>query len=264
MRLIDADALMNNINERIENMTGVGVAVDAAYLWALIYEEINEAPTIEPSKSTDQNGADVPSGDLVSRDTVLALINKAMDNTDNRDIQNYIFNGLRRDVHNLPSAVCDDCIWRVCNYNSVDWEKPSADIPFTKDTQCQEKNDHSGEVTEMVDLISREDAIESLRGLFDMRKSRAKVIVECFGELLNALPSADRPKGDPETETAPVVAYICDRRRCAICRGEDGGCDHTTDIKHAAHFKNVAGQYFERPYMEEEDDGNLQRIQHAL
>lgn len=63
-----------------------------------------------------------------------------------------------------------------------------------------------------------------------------------------------RPKGDPETEPAPVVAYICDRRRCAICRGPDGGCDHTTDIKHAAHFKNVAGQYFERPYMEEEDD----------
>ena len=64
-------------------------------------------------------------------------------------------------------------------------------------------------------------------------------------------------KGEPETETepAPVVAYICDRRRCAICSGEDGGCDHTTDIKHAAHFKNVAGQYFERTYMEEEEDG---------
>lgn len=61
-------------------------------------------------------------------------------------------------------------------------------------------------------------------------------------------------KGEPETEPAPVVAYICDRRRCAICSGPDGGCDHTTDIKHAAHFKNVAGQYFERPYMEEEED----------
>lgn len=44
---------------------------------------------------------------------------------------------------------------------------------------------------EPTDLISRADAIEALRGLFDMRKSRAKVIVECFGELLNALPSAD-------------------------------------------------------------------------
>lgn len=49
MRLIDADALVNNINERIENMTNVGIAVDSAYLWALIYEEIKNAPTIEPS-----------------------------------------------------------------------------------------------------------------------------------------------------------------------------------------------------------------------
>lgn len=129
------------------------------------------------------------------------------------------------------------------------------------------------------DLISREDAIEvgnkiveelSLSSIdWDDLKYWAK-------ELFDALPSADRPKvnsdsaeeqiaeteqksnrpkGDPETEPEPVVAYICDRRRCAICSGPDGGCDHTTDIKHAAHFKNVAGQYFERPYMEEEEDG---------
>ena len=43
----------------------------------------------------------------------------------------------------------------------------------------------------MSDQISRANAIDALRGLFDMRKSRAKVIVECFGELLNALPSAE-------------------------------------------------------------------------
>lgn len=80
-------------------------------------------------KSTDQNVADVPIGETVSKAEVLALINKAMFNTDNKDTQDYIFNGLRRDVHNLPSEVCDDCIWRVCNYNSVDWEKPTADRP---------------------------------------------------------------------------------------------------------------------------------------
>lgn len=28
----------------------------------------------------------------------------------------------------LPSAVCDDCIWNVCNYNKVDWDAlPSAE-----------------------------------------------------------------------------------------------------------------------------------------
>lgn len=48
----------------------------------------------------------------------------------------------------------------------------------------------------MSDLIRRADAIEALRGLFDMRKSRAKIIVECFTELIDALPSADRPKGE--------------------------------------------------------------------
>lgn len=60
--------------------------------------------TIETCKSTDQNVADVPSGDLISRDTVLALINKAIYNTNNKEIQDYLFCGLRRDVHHLPSA----------------------------------------------------------------------------------------------------------------------------------------------------------------
>ena len=27
----------------------------------------------------------------------------------------------------LPSAVCDDCIWHVCNYNKVDWDADVAD-----------------------------------------------------------------------------------------------------------------------------------------
>ena len=27
----------------------------------------------------------------------------------------------------MPSAVCDDCIWHVCNYNKVDWDAPSAE-----------------------------------------------------------------------------------------------------------------------------------------
>lgn len=58
---------------------------------------------IEECKSTEQNVADVPIGETVSKAEVLALINKAMFNTDNKDIQDYIFNGLRRDVHHLPS-----------------------------------------------------------------------------------------------------------------------------------------------------------------
>lgn len=49
------------------------------------------------------NETDVASGDTISRAEVLALINKAMYNTDNKEIQDYIFCGLRRDVHNLSS-----------------------------------------------------------------------------------------------------------------------------------------------------------------
>lgn len=138
----------------------------------------------------------------------------------------------------------------------------------------------------MSDLISRADAIKAVTRLC-VDGYKAKVdgrfisLADALINTLSELPSDDRPqvnsaekekaieqfltlltinalsteedKGEPETETEPVVAYICDRRRCAICRGPDGGCDHTTDIKHAAHFKNVAGQYFERPYMEEDD-----------
>lgn len=28
------------------------------------------------------------------------------------------------------SAVCDDCIWHVCNYNKVDWDAPSAEAEW--------------------------------------------------------------------------------------------------------------------------------------
>ena len=98
----------------------------------------------------------------------------------------------------------------------------------------------------MTDLISRAEAIDSINNTNSTLDEVpiCKDIRSAFANAIKALPPA---------EPAPVVAYICDRRRCAICRGTDGGCDHTTDIKHAAHFKSVAGQYFERPYMEEDD-----------
>lgn len=104
------------------------------------------------------------------------------------------------------------------------------------------------------DLISREAAIEAVaqQWLFEASAESPYVNDDDIGEYRKTAEElfADVPSAEP----APVVAYICDRRRCAICNGPDGGCDHTTDIKHAAHFKNVAGQYFERPYMEEEKD----------
>jgi len=74
---------------------------------------------IEECKSTDQNVADVPIGETISKAKVLALINKAMFNTDNKDIQDYIFNGLRRDVHNLPSSDRPKGEWIVENHEVI-------------------------------------------------------------------------------------------------------------------------------------------------
>lgn len=59
-----------------------------------------------------------PSGDLISREDAM----KAVYLLGKRPKTNEIWDCLDA----LPSAVCDDCIWRVCNYNSVDWEKPDA------------------------------------------------------------------------------------------------------------------------------------------
>lgn len=87
-RLINADALMEKSFE-IEYADGWHKSVTKE---VVSVKDINNAPTIELS------------GDIISKAEVLALINKAMYNTDNKEIQDYIFCGLRRDVHNLSSV----------------------------------------------------------------------------------------------------------------------------------------------------------------
>ena len=156
-------------------------------------------------------------------------------------------------------AVCNECEGehypkctqqKYCREVNEILELPSADRPT--DESCQDCPIYSADrptVIRSKTLMPTKDFKEWAKRIREVNPNA--MIIPCDAEVV----SADRPKGDPETEPAPVVAYICDRRRCAICSGPDGGCDHTTDIKHAAHFKNVAGQYFERPYMEEEDDG---------
>lgn len=54
-----------------------------------------------------------PDGDLISRADAICevLVNDGTDNIVDR-------------IEKLPSAVCDDCIWTVCNYNKVDWDTP--------------------------------------------------------------------------------------------------------------------------------------------
>ena len=42
-------------------------------------------------------------------------------------------------------------------------------------------------------------------------------------------------------EVAPFeIFFICDRKKCTNCKrldGEEGDCDHTSDIKHARNFR---------------------------
>lgn len=46
-RLIDADRAMEYIDRSINEMTKIGIAVNAEYLWALINNAIYDAPTVD-------------------------------------------------------------------------------------------------------------------------------------------------------------------------------------------------------------------------
>lgn len=52
MRLIDADALMDDINRAINAMTAIGIVVDGDWLWAKLNDALDNAPTIEPERKT--------------------------------------------------------------------------------------------------------------------------------------------------------------------------------------------------------------------
>ncbi len=47
MRIIDADAFMQDINNSIEAMTEVGIMVDGEYLWGKMNDALENAPTIK-------------------------------------------------------------------------------------------------------------------------------------------------------------------------------------------------------------------------
>lgn len=49
-RIIDADALMKDICDSLNQMTDIGIAVDGDWLWAKLNDAIDNAPTIEPEQ----------------------------------------------------------------------------------------------------------------------------------------------------------------------------------------------------------------------
>lgn len=50
MRLIDADALMDDICGALNQMTNIGIVVDGEWLWEKLNDALDNAPTIEPQK----------------------------------------------------------------------------------------------------------------------------------------------------------------------------------------------------------------------
>lgn len=89
-----------------------------------------EALSAENSNAKTQNSnqeTQKSNGDLIYRaDAIEAVIEywdgyaKPLDSWD-------VMNQTRAVLETLSSAVCDDCIWTVCNYNKVDWNAPSAE-----------------------------------------------------------------------------------------------------------------------------------------
>ncbi len=80
-------------------------------------------------------------------------------------------------------------------------------------TTLNEKHQLSAETP--TDLISRADAIEAVRGLFDMRRRRAKEIVACIESAFEALPSAEAVQGEwicKDSDDMSVFWY-----ECSIC-----------------------------------------------
>lgn len=50
MRLIDADALMDDIYGALNQMTNIGIVVDGEWLWGKLNDALDNAPTVEPQR----------------------------------------------------------------------------------------------------------------------------------------------------------------------------------------------------------------------
>ena len=96
-------------------------------LYADICLMLNALPTHANSRSTHER-------DLISRQDAIEA-KPEYRNEDMLDKEKSTYNKGWNDCNDawvaiikaIPSAVCDDCIWHVCNYNKVDWDAPSAE-----------------------------------------------------------------------------------------------------------------------------------------
>lgn len=75
-------------------------------------------------------------------------------------------------------------------------------------------------------------------------------LIDLFGEMKFRKKQSDKVKvehtegGAEESESR--IFYKCDHRACGGCGGHvEGGCDHTTDIRHAKNFEMIEKDFFE-------------------
>lgn len=51
MKIIDADAFIQDVYNSIEEMTAIGVVVDGEYLWAKMHDALDSAPIIKTKQA---------------------------------------------------------------------------------------------------------------------------------------------------------------------------------------------------------------------
>ena len=130
---------------------------------------------------------DAEKGDLISRqDAIKAMTNaiwhypnELYGNLNSYDIAEAL---AKHGLSSLPSAVCDDCIWHVCNYNKVDWDRKG-------------------------DLISRQDVIKAIQ------KAETK---ECAIWSVKDIPSAEKT-GKWIFEPKDAIELMFTRPKCSLC-----------------------------------------------
>lgn len=57
-RIGDLTAVMNDINQSIEEMTNIGITVDGDYLWGKLNDAIDNTPTIIEADKAESEGKD--------------------------------------------------------------------------------------------------------------------------------------------------------------------------------------------------------------
>ena len=100
-RLEDGEEVYDVRTSELDLILGINKALQNA---------IKTLPSETHDKRTDTHG--VCLDELISRNAALALVVKAIIGTDNEEIQDYLFYGLRKDLWALPSALekgCDSC-----------------------------------------------------------------------------------------------------------------------------------------------------------